>query len=90
MVKTLCHELAHALLHDGFDGPRELAECEAESVAYIVCAGLGLDSSAYSFGYVAGWAAGADEAIKAITASGNRIQQAANTIIDALEYLVAA
>ncbi len=87
MVKTLCHELAHALLHDGFDGARELAECEAESVAYVVCAGLGLDSSEYSFGYVAGWAAGADEAIKAITASGNRIQQAANTIIDALECL---
>jgi hypothetical protein len=55
-----------------------------------VCAGLGLDSSEYSFGYVASWAAGADEAIKVITASGNRIQQAANTIIDALEYLVAA
>lgn len=39
MVKTLCHELAHALLHDGFDGPRELAECEAESVAYSCAPG---------------------------------------------------
>ena len=37
-----------------------------------------------------GWSSVADEAVKAITASGNRIQQAANTIIDTLEYLVAA
>jgi antirestriction protein ArdC len=90
MVKTLCHELAHALLHDGFTGSRDLAECEAESVAYVVCDGLGLDSSAYSFGYVAGWAGGGDEAAKAITASGTRIQQAAKQILEALNSQVPA
>ena len=85
MVKSLAHEIAHALLHDGFEGPRELAECEAESVAYIVCDGIGLDSGDYSFGYVAGWAGGGEEARNAIGASGGRIQQAAHHILDALE-----
>jgi len=50
-VKTLCHELAHALMHGNFEAPRGLKEWEAESVAYIVCDSLGLDTSAYSFGY---------------------------------------
>jgi hypothetical protein len=84
MVKTLCNELAHALLHDGFTGSRDLAECEAESVAYVVCDGLGLDSSDYSLGYVAVWAGGGDEATKAIRASGTRIQRAARQILEAL------
>jgi antirestriction protein ArdC len=84
-VKTLAHEIAHALLHESFDGSRDLAELEAESTAYIVCADLGLDSSAYSLGYVATWAGGGDEAIKAITASANRIQFAAKAIVDALD-----
>lgn len=57
-VKTLAHEIAHAILHESFDGSRDLAELEAESVAYIVCSDMGLDSSAYSFGYVATWAGG--------------------------------
>jgi hypothetical protein len=52
-VKTLAHELAHALLHEGFTD-RALAELEAESVAYIVCASQGIESDDYSFGYVAG------------------------------------
>lgn len=84
-VKTLCHEVAHAVMHDGFAGARDLAECEAESVAYVVCGGLRLDTSDYSFGYIAGWAGGGDEAIKAITVSGNRIQGAAHRILESLE-----
>lgn len=64
-VKTLAHELGHAMLHEGYID-WSLAELEAESVAYIVCASLGIDSSDYSFGYVAGWAGGGDEAISAI------------------------
>ncbi len=83
-AKTLCHEIGHALMHDGSSVTRELAECEAESVAYIVCEGLGLDSSEYSFGYISCWAGGGDEAIKVITASGNRIQSAAQAILCAL------
>ena len=89
-AKTLCHEVGHALMHDGFAGTRELAECEAESVAYVVCDGLGLDTSAYSFGYIAGWAGGGDEAVRAITDSGNRIQGAAHRILGSLEEQVLA
>jgi len=80
-VKTLAHELAHAMLHEGYSD-RALAELEAESVAYIVCNGIGLDSDTYSFGYVAGWAGGGDTAIAAIKASGQRIQQTANRILE--------
>ncbi len=64
-VKTLIHELGHALLHA--DGPvrsREVAEVEVESVAYIVCHALGLDSGDYSFPYVARWAEGSTDLVK--------------------------
>src|SRR5581483_11516878 len=75
-VKTLAHELAHALLHASFED-RKLAELEAESTAYIVCQSLGIDSSDYSFGYVAVWAGGSDQATAGIKASGERIQKSA-------------
>jgi hypothetical protein len=82
-VKTLAHELSHAILHgDDFTGSREIAELEVESVAYIVCQNFGLDSGAYSFGYVASWIGGGPEAIKAITASGQRIVRAVRQILD--------
>ena len=65
-VKTALHELAHSRLHDGDreDMPdRFMREIQAESVAYAVSAALGVDTSGYSFGYVASWATGksADE-----------------------------
>jgi len=82
-VKTLAHELAHALLHEDTDD-RPLAELEAESTAYVVCRTLGLDTSEYSFGYVACWAGGGPEAVTCIRASGIRIQRAASVILDAL------
>src|SRR5207248_267735 len=53
-VKTLAHELAHVLLHSDppcTKGERAVAEVEAESVAYVVCAAAGLDVSDYSFPY---------------------------------------
>ncbi len=84
-VKTLAHELGHALLHEGFGGGRDLAELEAESVAYIVCAKLGINSDDYTFGYVAAWSGGGGEAISAIKSAGGRIQQAADTILARLE-----
>jgi hypothetical protein len=83
-VKSLAHEIAHALLHEG-QLNRPLAELEAESTAYVVCRSLGLDSGAYSFGYVASWAGGGDEAISGIKASCAAIQRAAAFIADALE-----
>jgi antirestriction protein ArdC len=82
-VKTLAHELAHAILHgDGFAGTREIAELEAESVAFLVCDGLDINSSTYTFGYVATWAGGGKKAVEAITASGQRIVRAARQIAD--------
>ena len=64
-VKTLVHELGHALLHG--DQPvtsREVAEVEVESVAFIVCDALGLDTSDYSFAYVACWAEGSGALVR--------------------------
>ena len=83
-VKTLAHEIAHALLHEQFDS-RALAELEAESTAYVVCQALGIDSSDYSFGYVATWAGGGEQAIAGIKASCERIQRTAATILRAFE-----
>lgn len=65
-LKTLIHETAHSLLHDkdgskieGLDDTekktRNSKEVEAESVAYTVCEYFGIDTSDYSFGYIAGW-----------------------------------
>jgi hypothetical protein len=64
--KTLIHELAHCLLHDAsrVSTDRDLAEIEAESVAYIVCNALGIDSASYSLAYVAGWSGGSVERIR--------------------------
>ncbi len=83
-VKTLAHEIAHALLHEKFDS-RALAELEAESTAYVVCQALGIDSSDYSFGYVATWAGDGDQAIAGIKASCERIQKSAAAILRAFE-----
>jgi antirestriction protein ArdC len=83
-VKTLAHEIGHALLHGECDN-RALAELEAESTAYVVCQALGLDTSDYSFGYVATWAGGGDQAIAGIKGSCDRIQKAASTILRAFD-----
>jgi len=83
-VKTLAHELAHALLHESY-GNRGLAELEAESTAYVVCRSLEIDSSGYSFGYLATWAGGSDKAVMGIKASCERIQKTAALILQAVE-----
>ena len=67
-IKTAIHEIAHAKLHDiDPNAPKEeqagrpdrrTREVQAESVAYAVCQHYGLDTSDYSFGYVAGWSSG--------------------------------
>ncbi|MGA8207579.1 MAG: ImmA/IrrE family metallo-endopeptidase [Candidatus Dormiibacterota bacterium] len=82
-IKTLAHELAHALLHGpDFQGSRALAELEAESVAYVVCQELGVDSSEYSFGYVATWSGGGPEAARLISATGGRILKGSSAVLD--------
>ena len=82
-VKTLAHELAHALLHERVED-RALAELEAESTAYVVGRAIGMDTGDYSFGYVATWAGGGEQAIVGIKASCDRIQKAAATSCSAL------
>jgi hypothetical protein len=89
-VKTLAHEIGHALLHDPeVPATKELTrghmELEAESTAYVICAALGMDTSDYSFGYVAGWAGGAPEALAGIKASTGRIQKAATAVLKTFE-----
>jgi hypothetical protein len=83
-LKTLAHELAHAILHGPeFQGSRALAELEAESVAYVVCQALGVESRDYSFGYLATWSGGGPEAARLVIAAGGRILKAASSILDA-------
>ncbi len=57
-IKTLIHEIAHSILHnDAFcDIPKPVKEMQAESVAYMVCKQIGIDTEDYSFEYVASWA----------------------------------
>src|SRR5665213_2028249 len=89
-AKTLAHEIGHALLHDpGVEATKDLErglkELEAESAAYVICTALGMDTSDYSFGYVAGWAGGAPEALQGIKASTGRIQKAATAVLKTFE-----
>jgi antirestriction protein ArdC len=69
-TKTMIHELAHVLLHqESKMSARAVAEVEAESVAFVVCRALGLDTSDYSFAYVARWGGGDTEVIAATAQS---------------------
>src|SRR5699024_3099734 len=68
-AKTMIHEAAHAIMHEGITQAayiehRGIKETEAESVAYIVAGTLGIDTSAYSVGYVAQWSDADTELIK--------------------------
>ena len=81
-LKTLVHELAHALLHaDEVFRSREIQEVEVESVAYIVLDAVGLDSSGYSFNYVARWSNGDPEIVKA---AAERATACAKSILESL------
>jgi hypothetical protein len=80
-AKTLAHELGHALLlHGHGDLRREEEEAEAEGVAFVVTAWAGLDTSGYSFGYVADWA-GRKDGAALVRRVGATIQKAAAAII---------
>ena len=82
-VKTLVHELGHALLHTGGQAAsREVAEVEVESVAYVVCDALGLDSGAYSFPYVTRWSEGDTDLLKE---TAQRVTECASEILSRLE-----
>ncbi len=83
--KTLAHELAHEALHktDRTGLTRNVAELEAESVAYVVCTHFGLDVEVRSSRYIALW----DGDSKALRASLERIAKTARAIIDDVEAL---
>lgn len=92
-LKTMIHEIAHAKLHstpigDGFMGDTPLSErrkreVEAESVAFVVCQHFGIDTSDYSFGYVADWSRGKE--LKELKSSLNVIRDTAAEIIEGIE-----
>lgn len=95
-AKTIIHEAGHVLLHAEEDhaeyvAHRGIKETEAESVAYVVAGVLGMDTSDYSIGYVAGWSDGDTEVIKATAANVLRAaHKIADAITDASEAAVAA
>jgi hypothetical protein len=82
--KTLCHELGHVLLHDAtrITTDRDLAEIEAESVAYIVCNALGVETASYSLPYVANWAGGDMDKVRA---TAERVVRTAQAVLAAME-----
>ena len=84
IFKTLVHEIAHAILHGAEDHhARSAMEVEAESVAFVVCKVLGVETGNYSFPYVASWA-GDEDAESMVLKSGQKIVRATNVILDAL------
>ena len=84
-IKTGFHELGHALMHSDGLIPRPQAELEAESLAYLLCADMGLSTDAYSFAYLASWGGGdGSETRKAVAASASRIINAFRLITDQL------
>lgn len=80
-LKTLVHEITHSILHSdaAIKKSREQKECEAESVAYIVCQHLGVDTSEYSFEYLASWSDGKE--LKELRESLDLIRKTASDII---------
>ena len=91
-IKTAIHEIAHAKLHAVTPGEkvapedkkdRRTKEVEAESVAYTVCQHYGLDTSDYSFGYVAGWSSGRE--LSELKSSLETIRSAAAEIINSID-----
>ena len=96
-LKTLIHEIAHAKLHDiDLNAPledlenrpdRRTREVQAESIAYTVCQHYGLDTSDYSFGYVAGWSAGRE--LAELKSSLETIRSTAAEIINSIDEHIA-
>ena len=96
-LKTAIHEIAHAKLHaidpdtpvtKQADRPdSRTREVQAESVAYAVCQHYGLDTSDYSFGYVAGWSS--DKDLKELRASLETIRATAHELITTIDGYLA-
>lgn len=93
-IKTMIHEVAHAMLHDsdqmkqrGEEKDQLTKETEAESIAFTVCSALGIDTSDYSFPYVASWASGKE--LKELKDSMDTIRLTAADFLEKLETAVA-
>jgi antirestriction protein ArdC len=87
-TKTTLHELAHVLLHA--DGPidcRGRVEVEAESVAFVVSAAVGADTSSYSVAYIAGWAERTPDPAQVLLASAERIVRTSRRIIEHTNHI---
>ena len=89
-LKTMIHEVAHSKLHskeveqdEQMKKDRNTKEVEAESIAYTVCQHFGVDTSDYSFGYIAGWSSGRDT--KELRASIDTIRRTASELITGIE-----
>ena len=87
-IKTAIHEIAHATLHDTAlampERPdRRTREVQAESVAYAVCQHNGLDTSDYSFGYIAGWSSGKE--LAELKGSLETIRSTAASLVDTID-----
>ena len=87
-IKTAIHEISHATMHDADpDDParpdRRTREVQAESVAYVVCQHYGLDTSDYSFGYVAGWSSGKE--LAELKGSLETIRSTATKLIETID-----
>lgn len=85
-AKTILHETAHMLLHQGlpegeYGRHRGIYETEAESVAYVVAKYMGMDTGEYSIRYVAGWS---DADPKLVRSTAEHVRKAADEIITAL------
>ena len=91
-LKTGIHEMAHATLHalpeDGKPIDRRTREVQAEAVAYVVCEHYGLDTSDYSFAYIAGWSKGRD--VPELKASLEIIRTTAHEMIAAIDAVLDA
>ena len=87
-IKTAIHEIVHATLHDTAlampERPdRRTREVQAESIAYAVCQHYGLDTSDYSFGYIAGWSSGKE--LAELKGSLETIRSTAANLIDTID-----
>lgn len=89
-AKTGVHEVAHAKLHakeveqeTGTAKDRETKEVEAESIAYTVCQHFGIDTSDYSFGYIAGWSSGKE--MPELKSSLDTIRRTSSKLIKGIE-----
>ena len=88
-IKTMVHEISHAKLHnpekakENAKKTKGTIEMEAESVAYIVCQHFGIDTSDYSFGYIAGWSEG--KGVDELRDSMQAIRDTAGEMINRVE-----